>query len=690
LKRVGVFICECGPNIGEAIDIAHLVGFSQRLENVRLVESYSLLCSQAGQAFVANMIRDRNLTHVVIAACSPREHEATFSEVMSRAGLNPFLLHLVNIREQCAWVTRDKAGATRKAESMIRGAVRRVVHNQPLSPRQIECSPDVLVVGAGVAGLSAALVLARGGRKVYLVEKAPAIGGRVARHAEVFPGMECASCMLDPVLDEVLHHDRIEVLTLSEVSQVLGFYGNFMVTVTSRARRIDADACVGCQACVGACPVSVASEWDEGLGMRKAVYTPYPGAMPNTPVIDPKHCLRFNGEPCDACARACPFGAVQYEQTDQDLHLKVGAIILATGFDVFDPRRAPEYGYGAVDNVYTALEFERLLSSNGPTRGKVLLKNGDHPQSIVFISCVGSRTPEFNQHCSGVCCSYSLKHIFLLKKQLAGASCTHLVSDLCLPGKGSQEFQNKVAALPGVRSLRMKGPGAVRVDKGARGPCVRYLDPSGEWKQIAADMVVLAQGLEGANAARGMAAALNIRQDRAGFFVEEHPKLAPVATSRKGVFIAGCAQGPMNIPSSIATAEAAAGRVLSQLSPGAKLSLEPTIAVINSALCSRCMTCAGLCPYSAITRDAKGVRIEEVLCRGCGVCAAACPSAAIEARHFTDVQVCEEINGILEEQTDSKGRNVDEHSGRDIGYDRLEVPGTDTDTCREVTTGQTG
>jgi heterodisulfide reductase subunit A len=648
-ERTGVYLCECGPNIKDAMDLNEVVKFVQGLENVVLAKFFRLLCSKEGKELVGKDIKENELTKVVIAACSPKEHENTFREILRNSGLNPFLLQIANIREQCAWVIKDKSLATDKAKAMIAAAVKRVVYHEPLETKEIECQPDVLVVGAGIAGISAALGLAQKNRKVYLVEKLPCIGGKVARYEDVFPNLECASCVLDPKLDEILHNDYIELLTFSEVQEVLGFYGNFIVKVRKKARLVDTRSCIGCGACFDVCPVKVKNEYNEGLDERRAIYIPYAGALPNMAVIDKEHCLRFRGKECNACKEACPFGCINYEETDQVQGLKVGAIVLATGFDIFDPKRAPQYGYGKIENVYTSLEFERLLSSTGPTGGKILLKNGQPPKKIALVHCVGSRASKFNEHCSGVCCMYSLKFAHQAMRKLPGVSIAELYSDLCLPGKESQGFLNKVSRKNGIELLHMKDPDSIEIVKEDGKILIKYTDICGRSDTVTSDMVVLAPAIEEARDARDVAEVFDISQGEGGFFIEEHPKVAPVSTAREGVFIAGCAQGPKDIQSSVAQGQAAAGSILSRLIPGEKLTLEAITAEVYEDLCSGCKICIGLCSYKAITHAdmERHVSVNKVLCRGCGVCAAACPSGAIKANYFTDMEISAEIKGLL-------------------------------------------
>jgi heterodisulfide reductase subunit A len=656
-ERIGVFICECGPNIKEAVDLAEVSRFAQSLENVVLVKPFGLLCSKEGKGLLAREIQDRNLSRVVIAACSPKEHEKTFQGALVEAGLNPFLLQIANIREQCAWVVNDRVRATEKAKVLLAAAVNRVMHHVPLERKEIDCLSDVLVVGAGVAGINAALTLAQKQRKVTLVEKLPCVGGKAARYEDLFPNLECASCVLDPLLDQVLHHDRVEVITLAQVQELLGFYGNFVATVHKKARYVDEATCIGCGACIEACPVRVRNEYNEGLDERKAIYIPYAGALPNVAVIDKEQCLRWRGKACSACRDACPFGSIRYEDEDRITEHPVGAVVLATGFDLFDPAQAPQYGYGKIPDVYTSLEFERLVNASGPTQGKIALKNGGAPQRIAFVHCVGSRTKRFYPHCSSVCCMYIGKFIHQALQKLPGVSIFTFFSDLCLPGKEGQGFFDAVSEEGDLTLIRLQASDSVEILKEGEQLTIGYTDVGGSTGTVVADMVVLAPAMIGARDADEVARVFGVCRDGGGFFVEDQATLAPVSTATEGIFIAGCAQGPKDIQGAVAQGQAAAGKILSRLVPGEKLTLEGTTAEVEQALCAGCKTCIGVCPYKAIRCDEETgcAVVNEVLCRGCGLCAAVCPSGAMHARHFTDEALSAEIR-VLAAQAGERQR----------------------------------
>ncbi|MFH1501867.1 MAG: CoB--CoM heterodisulfide reductase iron-sulfur subunit A family protein [Candidatus Eisenbacteria bacterium] len=656
-ERTGVFVCECGPNIGDAMNVAELVSRASGLPGVVHAERHRLLCSDEGKRVIEDAVRKHGLTRVVVAACSPKEHEKTFRGVLECSGLNPFLLQMANIREQCAWVTRDTALATEKAGRLIRAAVNRVARHAPLEAREIDCMPDALVVGAGVAGMSAALTMAQKARKVYVVEKEPWVGGSTVRCEDVFPGLECASCMLEPMMDELLHNDRIEVLTGTEVAEVLGSRGNYTVRVTTHARSVDIGSCIGCGTCAQACPVRVPDPQVAGQGERAAIDTPFAGALPSVPALDRNACPRYadgeagEGEPCGACAAACPFGAIDYSQEDVSRELTVGAVVLATGFTLFDSETAGRYGWGTIPDVRDALEFERMLSSNGPTDGRVVKASGDEPDTVALIHCVGSRTSEFHSYCSGVCCGYMLKFAHLIRKQLPDARVLDLCADLCLPGRGAERLHRELLADGKVEFLRTMEPGSVKVEERDGRPVVTYVSAQGEILSRECDVVVLAPAMEGGSDAARLAELFEIAppDDASGFLESVHAKLAPVSTTSEGVFVVGAARGPCDIETAVAQGQAAAGKVLQSLVPGERLVLEATVATVDGDACSRCGVCVSVCPFGAMKRGREDglIRADDTLCRGCGTCAAACPSGAASAMHFDDAQISAEIRGAL-------------------------------------------
>lgn len=645
--KTGVFICRCGTNISENLDTDALErAVAARGDSVVAIQ-HGLLCSDEGAGFVKEAIKEHGITHAVIAACSPRQHEHTFRAACRAGGINPYLMQMANIREMCAWVSNDPMAATDKALAMIRGAMERVLEHEPLETPEIDANPDAVVVGAGPAGLSAALLLAQKGRKVTLVEKAPCVGGMVVRYEDVFPNMDCAPCMLEPVMDHALHHENIETMTWSEVTDVKGFLGNFIVTVTRKARFVDPAACFSCMECFNACPVSVPNEYDEGLGMRKAIYWPFAGAMPNVPVIDTGACVRFTeNRECTACADACGFGTVDYEQQDEIVDIKAGAVVLATGFSLADGAALAHLGRGT-PGVITTLEMERLISSTGPTGGELIV-NGKTPKRMAFVHCAGSRSADLHNYCSGFCCMEALKLGHMARHKAEGVETMHFVRDLTLPGKAAQEFADKMIA-GGARIIRVADPNKIKVTASNGGVAVSCMDAAGNAVSKTFDAVVLAPAaVPGADADR-LGGLFQADRDAHGFFKESHNRMSAVATSYNGVMAAGCAAGPVDIQGATTAGKAAAGEILSAIVPGQKLELVAMTAKIDDAKCTGCRICNTLCPYKAILFDAAaGVsRINEALCQGCGTCVAACPAAAIRNKHFTREQILAEIRGVL-------------------------------------------
>ena len=649
--RIGVYVCHCGTNIAGTIDVGNLAEYAASLPAVALARDYRYMCSDPGQELLRKDIVEHGLNRVVVAACSPHLHEKTFRHALESGGLNPYLFQMVNIREHGSWVHDDRAGALSRARDQVRGAVMRVSFHRPLKRREVQVHPDVLIAGGGIAGIHAALTLAEAGRRVYLVEREPTIGGHMAMFDKTFPTLDCAACILTPKMTSVRANPNITMWTLSEVTRVEGSVGNYKVTVTRRPRYIDEDLCIGCLECIEACvfqQAKVPDKFNLGLGKRKPVYLPFPQAVPQVAVIDPDACIEFKTGKCKkTCVEVCgDRGAIDFHQKEVQETIDVGAIILATGFRPFDPKRIPYYGYGEYPNVYTALEVERLVNASGPTGGEVVLRDGRKPAAIGIIHCVGSRDENTNRWCSRVCCMYSLKLAHLLKEK-TGAEIFSFYIDIRAPGKSFEEFYNRVAE-EGVTFVRGRvgdiypEDGSGRLILQAEDTLLNCL------RKIPVDMVVLSVGLEAQADAEEVRRRFNITCARDGFFLERHPKLAPVNTFTDGIFLAGCCQAPKDIPDTVAQAGAAAAGALALIDAG-RFELEPNTAFVVEEECSGCKTCVPLCPYAAIaySEDTHRASINEVLCKGCGTCVAACPSGTIRQNLFEDDQIFAEIEGVL-------------------------------------------
>jgi len=653
--RVGVYICHCGTNIAAVVDVKRLTEYAATLPSVALAREYKYMCSDPGQALIRSDIAEHKLNRVVVAACSPLLHEHTFRGAVESAGLNPYYFQMVSIRELDAWVHTDGVEATRKAEDLIRAAVQRVIFHEPLETRRVPVNPNVLIVGGGIAGIHAALTMANAGKHVYLVEREPTIGGHMAKFDKTFPTLDCAACILTPKMTAVGTHPNITLWTYAEVQQVDGYVGNYHVTVRRKPRYIIEELCVGCQECIDACVYKEAKVLDEfnlGLGKRKPVYLPFPQAVPLLVVIDPETCIEFKSGKCKkTCVEACgDRGAIDFKQTERLEEIDVGAIVLATGFRSFDAHRVPYYGYGTYPNVFSALEVERLVNAAGPTGGQVVLRDGRRPERVGIIHCVGSRDENYNIYCSRVCCMYSIKLAHLIRER-SGAEVYNFYIDIRTPGKGFEEFYRRTLD-EGVHFIRGK---VAQVSEWATRPeeegklTIQVEDTlAGMIRRIPVDMVVLSTALEPQADAEAVRRLFNISCSTEGWFLERHPKLAPVSTFTDGIFLAGACQAPKDIPDSVAQAGAAAAEALAIIDAGS-IALEPNTAYIIADDCSGCKTCIPLCPYRAIAFSAETAKAEitEALCKGCGVCVAACPSGSIHQHLFEDAQILAEIEGVL-------------------------------------------
>jgi heterodisulfide reductase subunit A2 len=652
-ERVGVYVCHCGTNIAGTVNVEDVATWAGGQENVAIARDYKFMCSSLGQELIEQDVKEHGLTRVVVAACSPHMHEKTFRSATQRSGLNPFLFEMANIREHNSWATNDKEMATQKAKALVKAAVDRVVHHVPLEPLPVEINPNTLIVGGGIAGISAALELAEAGNHVYLVEREPSIGGHMAQLDKTFPTLDCSACILTPKMVDVGQHSNITLWSYSEVENVTGYLGNFTVTVRKRARYVDESLCTGCGICEEKCPRKVIDEvFEAGLSYRKAIYRPFPQAVPKYPVLDVENCTYFERGKCKACQIFCPTEAIDFEQKDELLQIQVGNIILATGYDLFDARQIPQYGYGRLANVFSSLEFERLVNAAGPTGGKVVLRDGvTQPKSVAIVHCVGSRDKNYHEYCSKVCCMYSLKFAHLVHERIPEAEVYNFYIDMRTPGKGYEEFYHRLLheGTHFIRGRVAEVTDAARLP-GEEGKIIVQAEDTliGKQRRIPVDMVILSAGIQSRHDSKEISHLFGMGCDFDGFFVERHPKLDPVATMTEGVFIAGACQGPKDIPDSVAQGAAAAARVAGLISRGTVM-MEPVRAHITAELCSGCRICNTMCPYNAILfhEDQKVSEVITALCQGCGTCVAACPSAAITGAHFTNAQVMSEIEGIL-------------------------------------------
>jgi len=654
-EKVGVYVCHCGTNIAKVVDVEDVATWAGKQPNVEVAREYKFMCSSLGQELIEQDIKEKGLTRVVVASCSPHMHEKTFRGACERGGLNPFLFEMANIREHDSWITNDENAATLKAKALTNAAIERVVHHQPLEPIPVEINPNTLIVGGGIAGITAALELANAGNHVYLVEREASIGGHMAQLDKTFPTLDCSACILTPKMVEVGQHSNITLLTWSEVEELDGYLGNFTATVRKKARYVNEEHCTGCGICIEKCPAKVLDEvFEAGMGKRKVIYRPFPQAVPKYPVIDKENCIYFLRGKCKACELFCPTepNSIEFEQKDEILKLQVGNILLATGYDLFDVGRIPQYGYGRLDNVFTSLEFERMVNAAGPTEGKIVLRDGvTAPSSVAIVHCVGSRDENYHKYCSKVCCMYSLKFAHLVHERIPEAEVYDCYIDMRTPGKGYEEFYHRLLE-EGTNFIRGK---VAEISDAARseneeGKLVVQVEDTliGRQRRVPVDMVILSPAMEARYDSKEVSQLFKMGCDFDGFFTERHPKLDPVATMTEGVFIAGACQGPKDVPDTVAQGAAAAARISGLIQQGTVM-MEPVRAHIDQEKCSGCRVCNNMCPYNAIVfhEDRHVSEVITALCQGCGTCVASCPSGIITGAHFTNDQVLSEIEGIL-------------------------------------------
>ena len=662
MQRIGVFVCWCGSNIAATVDVQKVSELLRNEPGVVISENYQYMCSQAGQDMIKNAIHEHGLTGIVICSCSPRMHEATFRKTAAAAGLNPYMVEIANVREQCSWVHKDIADATDKAVILGRAAIAKVNLNAPLVPGETPVTKRVLVIGGGIAGIQTALDIADAGFEVDIVETKPTIGGKMAQLDKTFPTLDCAACILTPKMVDAGQNERIRIFSYSEVCEVHGFVGNFSVKIKKRARYVDETKCTGCGLCTEKCPQKgIPNEFNLGMDTRRAIYIPFAQAVPKVATIDPMHCNMLKNGKCGVCSKLCSVGAIDYKQQDEFIEERYGAIVAATGFNPIPMDKFDEFAYSQSKDVVTSLELERLMNAAGPTGGTLLRpSDGKHPHTIVFVQCVGSRCSadagKGKEYCSKICCMYTAKHAMLIREKYPDTEVFVFYIDVRTPGKLFDEFYRRAVEEYGVHYIKgMVGKVSPEDDK----LMVQASDLI-ENKQlhIAADMVVLAAAIEPDKSARPLATMLTASMDTNDFFTEAHPKLRPVESPTAGIFLSGACQGPKDIPETVAQAGAAASTATGLLSKD-KLVGNPCVAHSDENMCTGCSLCERVCPYGAITYIDKEFKmpdrtvqkrrialVNDAVCQGCGACTVACPSGAMDLLGFSVQQIMAEVDAI--------------------------------------------
>ena len=659
MHRIGVFVCHCGTNIAATVDIDRVVAAAAKEPGVVHAEDYQYMCSEAGQLKVREAIKEKQLTGIVVCSCSPRMHENTFRQAAQRAGLNPYMVEIANIREHCSWIHKDREEATEKAIILARAAIAKVMLNAPLTAGTSRVVKRALVIGGGIAGIQTALDIAEAGYKVDIVEKTPSIGGRMSQLDKTFPTLDCSACILTPKMVEAAAHENITIYTYSEVEKVTGFVGDFHVEIRKKARSVDMSKCTGCGVCQEKCPSKKApNEFNRGLDKRSAIYTPFAQAIPNVPVIDREHCIKFKTGKCGVCAKVCQAGAIDYEQKDEIITENYGAIVVATGFDTIKLDKYDEYAYSQSPDVITSLELERIMNAAGPTKGH-LERMSDHraPKSMVFIQCVGSRCADNRgkSYCSKICCMYTAKHAMLIRDKYPDVDVTVFYIDVRTPGKNFDEFYRRAVEEYGVHYIKGQvGKVAPQGDK----LLVQGVDLLDNRRILMeTDMVVLATAIEPNPDVRKIATMLTASIDTNNFLTESHAKLRPVESPTAGIFLSGVCQGPKDIPETVAQAGAAAVKVVGLLAKDHMVT-NPCVAKSAPLLCNGCSSCEKVCPYGAISYEEQevndhGIRetrrvavVNSALCQGCGACTVACPSGAMDLQGFSNRQILAEVDAI--------------------------------------------
>ncbi|WP_296662489.1 MULTISPECIES: CoB--CoM heterodisulfide reductase iron-sulfur subunit A family protein [unclassified Treponema] len=670
MERIGVFVCHCGTNIAGTVDVAKVAEELGKVNGVVYSTHYTYMCSSAGQKMIEDKIHELNLTGVVLCSCSPRMHEKTFRSCAERAGLNAYKVEVANIREQCSWVMKEMGDATEKAIALGKAAVAKTILDTPLIEGETPMTKRALVIGGGIAGITAALDIADAGFPVDIVEKDYTVGGKMAKLDKTFPTLDCASCIVTPKMTEVSQNPNIRILSYSEVAGVKGYIGNFEVDIKRHPRYVDEAKCTGCGACIEKCPnKKVPNAFNLNLNNRKAIDIPFAQAVPKVAAISADYCLHMKGlkngkdNVCGFCEKACAAGAINFHQEETMLTEKYGAIIVATGYNPISLEKFDEYAYSQSPDVVSSLEFERLCNASGPTNGHLLRpSDGKEPKNIVFVQCVGSRcsadSTKGHEYCSKICCMYTAKHAILTRDHYPDTNITVFYIDVRTPGKNFDEFYRRAVEQYGVHYIKGQVGKVTPLSDGT-------LDVQGSdlilnrQVHIKADMVVLAASIEADKSARPLATMLTTSMDNNDFFLEAHAKLRPVESPTAGIFLAGCCQGPKDIPETVAQSSGAAAKAICLLVKD-KLKNNPCTANPNENACNGCGQCANVCPYGAITYIEKNFRgpnrttitrrvsqVNKAMCHGCGACTVACPSGAMDLLGFSNKQILAEVDSVL-------------------------------------------
>lgn len=594
--KIGAIFCACAGQITEKIDFDKLKTLIT--DKVAWLEKFELACSEETQKEIIDLLISRKPDGIVILLCSPKNKDSVFHSIAKKVGINPYMINLVNIREQVAWVTKDKQEALKKTYALFNGALERLKKQKPLFEKEFPVSNDIMVVGGGIAGLKAAVALSKAGWKVYLIERENYLGGKITRYEKLFPELSCGPCMAHPMIEEVLNSD-IELRLNSEVKELKGFFGSLFVKLLSKPVYVNPKKCIGCSQCEDVCPVNAIKV--------------EPMKLPAVARINPELCLALKGQGCNLCIKECPVpDVINFNESEKEETIKISAILWATGFELMDCKAIPELGYGRFKDVYNSLEFEEILNSEGPARGEIITSSGSPPQRIAIIHCVGSLDENYYPYCSKICCQYAFKFNRIIRQTLPDVEIVHFVREIVLPGKKAYKLYTQAIKDSLTKILRYESLTELKINK--EDSLIVYFKND----KIPCDIVVLCPA------------------------VVSDKKTEEVS----GVFLTSSVKEPMTIDETLTDAMAQVGEVLSSFKE--KIIKQPFIAKIDYNRCSKCGICLSQCPYKAIEIVKKKPEIIEVLCEGCGICVVSCPSKAIEIDGYTDEEILSEIEGILD------------------------------------------
>jgi len=642
-ERIGVYICHCGGNISDYVDVEELGSMMKDEDGVVISKHVMFACADSNQKEMINDIRDNHLDAIVVASCSPKLHLHTFRGVAERAGLNPFNYVQVNVREQCSWPHSDQpVDATKKAVGLIRAGIKRVARSKALQNLEIDATKAVVVVGAGVSGMRSAIDLARMGNEVFLIEKDHFVGGKVSQAGKVFMNDKDGKELVAKLYSEIKSLNNITLFTSATLEKLSGSLGNFHaeIKINPRFIRDKVDGIMLNQA-ISECPVEVPDQFNFGLTKRKAIYKNYPGALPDWYVVDAEALKDEKAfiEKYTSC--------IDIYQATETITLIAGSLLVTTGFDSYQPKDE-EYGYKKFEGVVTLPEFKRLIELN-PEK---LMYHNKRVKKVAFIYCVGNRQAKGeNKYCSRVCCTSTIHTALEIKEKYKDITSFHLFRDIRTYGKQEILYEKSSKQCDIYLKFDEKEPPVVEMKGDKLFVKVKDHLTAKKEMELETDLVVLVTGMVAQSDSSVIAGKLKIPIGNDKFFNEIHPKLKPVETVIRGVFIGGSCQGPKNISESIQSSLAASAKINALIKSG-KIMLDPIVAEIDKDACVWCGKCAEVCEYDAlkeISSEGKMIAsVNKATCTGCGICAPVCPTDAIQLAQYTNSEIEAMIDGFMQ------------------------------------------